>query len=49
MTKEIVTENTVNIHEVPKLSISKTSDKDSYKKDEHIKYTVKVTNNGKLM
>lgn len=48
MTKEIVTENTVNIHEVPKLSISKTSDKDSYKKDEHIKYTVKVTNNGKF-
>lgn len=48
MTKEIVTENVINTHEIPKLDVDKTSDKKSYRKNETIKYSVKITNNGKF-
>lgn len=48
MTKEIVTENVINTHEIPKLDVNKSSDKQSYKKGETIKYLVKITNTGKF-
>lgn len=48
MEKEVVTENEIKTHEVPKLIVNKKADKASYKKDEVIKYTITVKNDGKF-
>lgn len=48
MDKEIKVDNTVKIHEIPKLKIEKKSDKKSYKVNEIAKYTITVRNDGKF-
>ena len=48
MDKEIKVNNTVKIHEIPKLKIEKKSDKKSYKVNEIAKYTITVRNDGKF-
>lgn len=48
MDKEIKVNNTVKIHEIPKLKIEKKSDKKSYKVNEVAKYTITVRNDGKF-
>lgn len=48
MDKEIKVDNTVKIHEIPKLKIEKKSDKKSYKVNEIAKYTITVKNDGKF-